>query len=291
MGRYLSWLLNGALFVLCCFLVASTANAVFAALLTPTPEELAPSVPTTALERRSWQERQVILARNLFNASLLVPAGPVAPVTESLEATKLPLTLLGTYASSEPRDSWAAVEDKQARQHLVLQIDDAVQDGKALVIRIERRRIVLSENGTLRELALSEDFVPSAPTRPRAKKSSSARRRTAASRRRPAARKPKPQAGTSPVRDPAQLLTGGRPLPKYVDGQMVGFTLSDVQPGSIYEEAGLRDGDVITQVNGVELNDPQQSARLVMEFAESEQVSITVERADGSTETLNVPIP
>ena len=33
MGRYLSWLANGALFVLSCFFVANTANTVFASLL------------------------------------------------------------------------------------------------------------------------------------------------------------------------------------------------------------------------------------------------------------------
>ena len=99
MGQYLSWLANSVLFVLCCYMVADTTNEVFAALLTPEPAEVsAPSVGSAPLQR-SWSDREVILTRNLFNASLLAPPRPTepeAPPEEDLAATQLPLRLLGT---------------------------------------------------------------------------------------------------------------------------------------------------------------------------------------------------
>ena len=75
MARYSSWLANAVLLVVCCALVASTTNAVFAALLTPEPVASgAVSARPEAADRRSWEDREVILSRNLFNASLLSPS-------------------------------------------------------------------------------------------------------------------------------------------------------------------------------------------------------------------------
>jgi type II secretory pathway component PulC len=112
----------------------------------------------------------------------------------------------------------------------------------------------------------------------------------AANRRRPVA-PPPVAAAAEPTRNPAQLLAGGRPMPKYENGEMVGFTISNIEAGSLYERAGLQEGDLITEVNGVALNDPQQGARFVMEFAQAEAVTLTVQHQDGTTESVDVPLP
>ena len=79
MGRYLSWAANSLLFVLCCYLVADTANeVVFAALLTPRAENSVGGGAPPAPVRREWSDRDVILKRNLFNASMLEPVAPIA---------------------------------------------------------------------------------------------------------------------------------------------------------------------------------------------------------------------
>jgi general secretion pathway protein C len=289
MGRYLSWLANAGLFALCCFLVASTANTVLAAWLAPAPAELAPIAAPPPTTGTSWADRQVILSRNLFNASLLSPSAPEqTDDLADLEATSLPLVLLGTYnATTNPDDSWAAIEDQETREHLVLRLRDDVKGGKASVVRIERKRIVLDENGKLRVLEFDEGEALAAALPP-----ALAARRTRRTAAAPAHRPPlvAPPAA-EPTRNPAQLLAGGRPMPKYQDGQMVGFTVSNIEPGSLYERAGLNEGDLITEVNGVALNDPQQGARFVMEFAQAEAVSLTVQRADGTTESIDVPLP
>lgn len=294
MGRYLSWLANAGLFTLCCFLVASTANTVLAAWFAPAPGDAASVAAAPPATGAPSSDIQTILARNLFNASLLAPAGPAEAPDEldNLEATSLPLVLLGTYnATNDPDDSWAAIEDKETQEHLVLRIRDQVKGGKATVTRIERKRIVLDEGGKLRVLEIDEGDAdaPRAPVRLAGRGA----RRTAAApmRRRPPRTPPTAPPDTSSARNPAQLLAGGRPMPKYEDGQMVGFSVSNIEPGSLYERAGIQEGDLITEVNGVELNDPQQGARFVMEFAQAEEVTLTVQHSDGSVETVNVPLP
>jgi general secretion pathway protein C len=294
MGRYLSWFANAGLLVLCCYLVANAANAVFAALLAPTPTEAAPDAKPPAASARSWQDRQPILARNLFNASLLAPQQPVV-VEEDLEASKLPLGLLGTLASSDPQLSWAAVEDRETGKYLVLQPEDELKGGQAQVMRIERMRLVLSENGTLRELTFDDDAGPGGA--PRARRATGSAGRSAAARRRPTRRRPTPRATPQPegleeaLRNPAQLFSQARILPKRTeDGEMMGLEVNAIKPGSLFEEIGIENGDVITELNGIKINSPEESARIMMEFAEATEFTITVQGSEG-IETLNVTLP
>jgi hypothetical protein len=82
---------------------------------------------------------------------------------EDLEATKLPLKLLGTATHSDPSLAWAAVQDLKNRNHLVVRVEDRLLE-QARVVRIERGRIVLENKGRREELALEEDGAP--PGRP-----------------------------------------------------------------------------------------------------------------------------
>ena len=140
MARYLGWLANTVLFVLCCLFAARTVNAVIGSSLATSPEPAVAPAETQLAAAPSWNDRQVILNRNLFNASLLAPAGQTA-IEEDLEATKLPLTLLGTVAALEPENSWAAIEDRETKLTRTVRIDDELRPS-ATVLRIERRRIV-----------------------------------------------------------------------------------------------------------------------------------------------------
>ena len=298
MGQYLSWLANSVLFVLCCYLVADAANEVFAALLTPTAEDVTRGSTATARARRDWADREIILKRNLFNASLLAPATPVDEPIEDLEATRLPLRLLGTAASTPAELSWAAVEDEEERRTVIVRVRDPIH--KATVQRIERRRIVLSEKGVLRELVLDDESAAPRPKPPVRGRAGLARRNTRA-RRRP----PTPTVARERVeklaedrfemeredvddmmRNPANLFSQARILPKYEEGEMVGLQINAIKPGSFFEEVGIQSGDVVTKLNGVAIDSPQESARILAEFSQADKFTIDVNRGDGTTDTL-----
>lgn len=168
MSRYLIWLANAALLTLCCFLVAQTSNAVFGELLSAPRAALAPpGVAAAPSHPRSGSDRQVILTRNLFDASLLTAAPPSPPAEEGAEATELPLALLGTIASPSPELARAAIWNAESRRHLVVKRGDEVGNGgRATVLRIERGRILLSEGGAVRELVFDEDGQYRPPQRP-----------------------------------------------------------------------------------------------------------------------------
>ena len=291
MARYVSWLANAVLLIICCAVVASTTNTVFAAWLTPEPAAVDGSVSSAPVAtQRSWNDRQVILTRNLFNASLLAPA-QAAPVVEqeTLEETKLPLALLGTFASPDPKIARATVDDQEARMHLVLAVGDEITGGRAKLIRIERRRIVLEENGSLRELTF-EDATPADSTRT-ARKSRRSARKTASTRRR-ASRKAEP--ARNPVadlgiRNPADIFSDARILPKWENGRMVGVQVSGIKSGSLFEELGISNGEVITHLNGIAIDSPEASAQVMLELTEATTFEVTVDGEEG-TLTKSIPV-
>ena len=282
MVRYASWVVNLALLGLACFLAAQSVNAVLGAWLAspPAPAAGAPA-DAAAPGARPWSEREVILTRNLFNASLLSPEAPVGPEAEVLEATKLPLNLLGTVAAAPPERSWAAVEDRESQQTLVVRVHDRIK-GAAEVMRIERRRLILSEGGALRELALEEPEALAVAPGPAATRGAAA----------PAPPPPAPPAAPAAegARSPAQLFSQARILPKYEAGQMVGVQVSAIKPGSLFEEMGLEDGEVITELNGIRIDSPEQSAKILLELSRASSFTLQVEGASGPR-TLNVDLP
>jgi general secretion pathway protein C len=293
MARYASWLANAALFALCCFLVANTTNTVLAALAAAPPAEAAEVPASPGAAGHTWQDREVILQRNLFNASLLTPTE--AAVDAKLEETKLPLDLVGTVAAADARLSWAAVRDRETSLLLVLRVEDDVKSGRAKVVSIEPRRVVLSENGAMRELSFPEETAPAAPARAaRAVPPGPARMLAARRQANPAAGVTPPPADAAQaagMRQAAKFLSQARIVPKYEDGQMVGMSVSGIQPGSMFEQMGIREGSVITGVNGVPTNSPQDSARFFGELGKGGPIVLEIRDENGTPQTVNYPPP
>jgi len=289
MGSVLSWTANGVLFVLGCFLAADTGNEVIAAALLPaSPEAIAPRAAPAPPRPRTWAERQIILTRNLFKSSTESPTLSAEQLEEEIEKSRLPVTLLGTFAASDPALSRATLLDKEKNETLVVAVGDQIKN-VALVTRIERRRVVLTENGAPRELTIGDD--ESAP--PSVQRANARRRAPARTARSPIRRTESGIAVSreeiqKTIRNPGDLLSQARVLPKFEDGQMVGLQVNGIQPGSVFEGLGLREGDVITQFNGIVINSPEESAKILQEFANSQEFNVVVRGADGTETVHNV---
>jgi general secretion pathway protein C len=293
MNRTAFWIANGALTVLCCYLAAGILAELVASAATPPPLAAAASAAPAPIAARSWDERQVILGRNLFNVSTLAPSA-AEPTIEDLSATKLPLRLLGTAAALDASLSWAAVEDLDTRKHEVVKVRDRLK-GKAEVVRIERKRIVLRNGGKLEELALDEETEVAAKPRgrtgrrPTARAKPATRRNTAADRVKRLAEN-RFEVDRKDVADvaenPAALFSQARILPKYEEGAMVGVQLNAIKAGSLFEDIGIQNGDVITQFNGIQINSQQDSAQVLRELTQAQQFEVSVKGSDGEERQL-----
>jgi general secretion pathway protein C len=308
MARAASWIANVFLFGLSCFLLANLVNQVFAAMLTPPPEAAAVAPAAQPQARRGWAERRQILERNLFDSATLAPPAAELAAEEELEATRLPLKLLGTAAATDPGHSWAVIEDVEERDTRLVRVDDEVKRG-ASVIRIERRRVVLDENGSPRELALGDDEDEGAAQkvgRPGVQ-SAVAERRRPPRRAASARRAPTPPSETraldeepaqldradvdAALANPSSLLEQARFFPRYQDGQITGLQINDPKPGSLFEQAGIQNGEVIVEVNGLRIQSPEESRAVLEEMTQSGEWVVTIEGADGAQRTRTISVP
>jgi len=76
-----------------------------------------------------------------------------------------------------------------------------------------------------------------------------------------------------------------RPTPYYVSGQMQGYRVYPGRDRKQFAALGLRPGDLIKDIDGAALTNPQQATQIFQSLGNSDQVSVTVER-NGQPEVL-----
>lgn len=293
MNRYAIWGINAGLFALCCFLIAGVIAEVGAARLAPEPTAGVPTAGEGQAPRRARPDRGRILERNLFASAEVAEVVPEAVLEdEELAATALPLKLLGTAASPDATLAFAAIDDLQLRKHRVLTTGGEIAG--ATVVRIERKRVVLRNQGKLEELTLADQATPSQvaaqrPTRTQ-RPTPVARREDLAARVRQVAEnrfEVDSQDVQETVRNPAALFSEARILPRYEEGEMVGIQLNAIKEGSLFQEVGLQNGDTIVEFNGQSLGTPADSAQFLQKLIDGQSFQVLVRGEDGAERTLS----
>jgi general secretion pathway protein C len=151
-------------------------------------------------------------------------------------------------------------------------IRDTVTAG-ATLHAIYADRVVLNRGGTLEVLKLPKEFPQgSAPVR---------RNSTTVSRT--SGNNPNLQAAV--VQNATKLADVIRPTPYYVSGQMQGYRVYPGRDRKQFAALGLRPGDLIKDVDGAALTNPQQATQIFQSLGDKDQVSVTVER-NGQPEVL-----
>lgn len=297
MGRWVIRSVNVGIFVLCCFLAAGVFNRISAEMLSTPPVSAPPSARAQTAPGRTWQDRKAIVDRNLFGAQLGSGEPVLVEPEEDLAKTRLPLRLLGTAASPEPTRSTAAVEDQNTREHEVVRVGDHLQNHPTVeVLRIEPRRIVLQNGARREELVLDETLDTSGP---RVAAARPARRAPPARRTSPLAERLQQlsenrfavtsQGAQALERNPASLLQDCRPVPERgPDNQIVGYRLSAVREGGICDQAGIQSGEIITEVNGLAIDNPTALSQLLTELASADEWNVVVRGADGRERPVSI---
>jgi type II secretion system protein C len=283
MKRVLILTTNAALGVLCCFILAwGIINPVIDAMLAPDVPEADPGAASAAVSPRDRTDRQIVLTRNLFNVSTLSP-DPVVSEEDEYEKTKLPLRLLGTAAAADRALSWAAIEDLETKQHLVVRLEQEIKGG-ARVLKIERRRIVLQNGGRREELALEgEAGAPAPPTAQRSRPQARGNLERLAQNRFAVDKNEVQNLATNP----SALFSQARILPKYEGGQMIGVQVSAIKPGSLFEQAGLQNGETITEINGQPVSGPEGAPKLFQDLTQGGSIQLRVRAADGTSRNID----
>jgi general secretion pathway protein C len=75
-----------------------------------------------------------------------------------------------------------------------------------------------------------------------------------------------------------QLFTQVRAVPHFEGGKSTGFRLFAIRQNSIFDNIGLRNGDIIQSINGTELNDPSRALGFMQDLRSARQLNVTILR-------------
>ena len=78
--------------------------------------------------------------------------------------------------------------------------------------------------------------------------------------------------------DMASLMTQVQIQPHMENGMPAGLSLSSIKPNSIFRRMGLRNGDVITGVDGAEISSVDDALKLVDNLKSSSKLSVQLKR-------------
>ncbi|MCB9475818.1 MAG: hypothetical protein H6685_03040 [Deltaproteobacteria bacterium] len=78
--------------------------------------------------------------------------------------------------------------------------------------------------------------------------------------------------------NPAQLMRGAFLAPSLEKGRIVGFKITRIRNGSLYQNLGLESGDVIHRLNGREINGPEAALVLFTELRNADRFSLDLTR-------------
>lgn len=199
--------------------------------------------------------------------------------------TKLRLTLRGIVASENPDDSRALIESNPS--DLVPYVIGMDVPGGAKLHAIYPDRVLLKRAGRLETLRLEKD-LPTDPEAVVAMPAISNRPSGAQILGAEAAMKLS-NIRTELLNDPTKASRYMRMQPARRDGSLVGYRIYPGRDRQLFREIGLRPGDILTRVNGVDLNDPSRSLQLLGELSQASNVDITIERA-GNQQSFSVSL-
>jgi len=267
-GRGLPPLAQLALTVLIATLLAQLLWA-----LIPEPEgahwQPTPAQSTTATAPRAGPDLAGISAAALFG--VYRPDATAIGNAEEAPDTRLSLTLIGILSGSD-QESRALIGSSDGEERPYAIGDDVVAGVELQAIFMDR--VILSRNGQLETLRLNRD----APSR------------AVDTRPQPAV------AGTSAMlgqireqilADPTKASQFVRVQPASVNGQLRGYRVYPGRERSAFTEAGLRPGDLVTSVNGIQLDNTQKALQMLGDLSRAGSVSLTVERG-GQPQTINL---
>ena len=278
-------------------MVNAYISAQLAAPLQPTQTQ-ASRISGPLAQQAPLTHYEVINKRNIFNATPPSdipepprPAEPPPPPPE-VPATPLPLKLVGIMAGRKAQAPRFAIIESTGSPpgQAVYQVGDSVQ--QVFIVDILPGCVVLDRGGEQQKLCFEKDAgtAPVPGTAPRA----------AAAPVPPPAPRPG-DAGADIVRvDPGtwqvrrekllenfanvgSLSSQATVTPYFVQGQQLGFRLSQIRAWVVLQQMGLQEGDVLQKVNGLDIYTPQEALQAYQQLQTESTVRLSILRNNSPT--------
>ncbi|MBI4774933.1 MAG: hypothetical protein HY788_12275 [Deltaproteobacteria bacterium] len=294
------WLINMALIGLLAWAAANLAVTIASNELRKRPRgTIVAAEPSTGAVSRTpdLDYFDVIARNNIFNPA--ASPGASKPLSTSVEPaeetttqeadiprTELKLTLSGTVVAQYPLYSFAVIrDDQQAGKQKLLQIGNTIQGAE--IKSILWRKVILSRNGREEILVMKE---------PEGGKSSPTSRRVEESTESIAVRKVDDENYVvdrdefeKMISNVNQFMTQLRVRPYFINGNPAGYMVSDIRKGSVIDELGIQNGDILKSVNGAPITRPEQAFAAYQQLNQEAELTLEIQR-NLQTHVLNYQI-
>jgi general secretion pathway protein C len=291
--KYL-WAVDALVVALCALFLARASATVIGGKMAvsggpapPRPARVA-AAPTAAPVYTKQVEE--ILKRNIFCSicpPILPPPdkGPEGPPpAPPLQRTSLNLKLLAIMFApppADPRWSVAIIRDNDAKSAGPFNVGSKLRD--ATIDDIDEDRVYLNFGGGRIEYldlldrpqaaAAPAAAAPAPPTDPLAAELDKGIKKIGEHNY-------EVQRATldSLLGNMAALAKGARIVPETKDGKPAGFRLFSIRPDGPFAKIGLLNGDVVSAINGLEMNSPDQALLAYTKLKTANHLSVAIER-------------
>lgn len=91
------------------------------------------------------------------------------------------------------------------------------------------------------------------------------------------------------LQDPSQAANYLRVQPAASGGSMQGYRIYPGRDRALFNAAGLRPGDLVTEINGTPLNDASKALEMLTNLSTASNVSLTIERG-GNVQSVSISL-
>ncbi|MBL4712731.1 MAG: type II secretion system protein GspC [Gammaproteobacteria bacterium] len=219
-----------------------------------------------------------LTAANIFGISVNASATNQRRAPE----TKLNLILKGVLAAKPMELASAIIAKGRSGKEDVFSVGDKMPGG-ILIKEIHAEYVVLERNGLLETLKLQKiSGVGGFSGANKQRRSVSSRAAT-------------PGAALKEIRrnilkNPTSFGEYALPVVVKVKGKQIGYRLQPQKKGKLLAEIGLQPSDVITEINGVKLDNAQNGISALRKLSTAKNLNIVVKR-NGADFSLNITLP
>ena len=94
---------------------------------------------------------------------------------------------------------------------------------------------------------------------------------------------------TAAVGNINQFMTQARLKPHFDKGRPVGYSVTEIKPGSLIQKLGLKNSDIIKKVNGMVVTRPEEVMQAYTQLQRDSNIELEIERG-GRLEILHYEV-
>jgi len=231
--------------------------------------------PQTGQKTTTPASYATITAAHLFGEVSQEPPPVSGDAALTAPDTSLALQLRGAVAADNPRLAHAIIADGSGNEQVYFV--NSTLPGGATVQQIQADRVVLARAGQLEVLRLPREGSGAGGPTPGGFTSPS----------QPLSPPGQPNVQELVAQNAPGFLAVVRPQPFMPNGQLKGYRIYPGPNRQGFVSLGLRAGDLVTEINGIALNNPAQGMEVFRSLGDAPQVTVTVER-DGQPQVLSL---